>query len=563
MDVRADKLRQQAQEEARDFLENGRQYRMGYIEAEKPHPLTRRLSQTCGRAMDEGIGLLFSVDTQMATRAAETLKTDEYAQFADAIRKTLQGDGRVVFSGCGSSGRLSMGLERFWRSAIEKLSGRYPQAKGALEEKLERVGNIMTGGDYAIIRAAESFEDSTALGARQARQWNLGPKDLLIGVTATGETTSILGTAGQALADGAGVCMLICADHKPLIEKMERARVVYSNPNCRVMELPCGPMALTGSTRMQSSTFEQLAGAVALEGALQDILVSAGISCKFPGYGWYGEQFLNMTRQLMGKTSLDLLAGAACREREVYEKGGLITIFADRFLMDVLTDTTERAPTFMTPAFCSEDMTGQQQSWAFVKNPSCDTKQAWLRCFLREPRCINWTKQQYAALGLTRQQIEKIPDISTDALMRFAIGNAPSPDRENAPDTHAFWVDTGAAPDCFREHAARYNTAGELTLEKAGISVAETATDMFEHLCIKLMLNALSTAVMAAMGRVSGNWMTNLSISNKKLVDRGARIVSDLCGVSYEQAVEENYYSRALDPSCSPVQQTIHRLGMK
>ena len=257
MDLKS--LRKQAQEDARYFLEHDQEYRMGYIEAEKPHPLTRRLSQTYARSMEEGITLLLSVDDQMAGRAAQTLAGAEYALFADTIRATLKQGGKVVFSGCGSSGRLSMRLEQSWRNAVAKLSAKYPQAKKALEDKLEYVGNIMTGGDYAVIRAVESFEDSTLLGRAQAKTWSFCEKDLLVGVTATGETTSILGTAAQALEDGASVYMLICSDPKPLIEKMSRAKEVYGCPRCHVISLPCGPMALTGSTRMQSSTFEQFA----------------------------------------------------------------------------------------------------------------------------------------------------------------------------------------------------------------------------------------------------------------------------------------------------------------
>ena len=94
-----------------------------------------------------------------------------------------------------------------------------------------------------------------------------------------------------------------------------------------------------------------------------------------------------------------------------------------------------------------------------------------------------------------------------------------------------------------------------------------TGMDIFEHLCIKLMLNTLSTGVMARMGRIHGNWMTCLAMSNKKLVDRSARIVSDVCGVPYEQALEEIYYSNALAEAqnlrCSAAQETIRRLGMK
>lgn len=565
MDLEA--LRKQAWEEAQFFLENDQEYRMGYIEAEKPHPLTRRLSEVYAESVEEGVKLLLSVDAEMAGRAAQTLAGESYARFADTVRKTLAAGGRVIFSGCGSSGRLSMRLEQSWRNAIAKLSKKYPQAEAALQEKLEAVGNIMTGGDYAVIRAVESFEDSTALGEEQARELHLSEKDLLVGVTATGETTSILGTAMQALRDGASVYMLICADHRPLIDKMARGRVVYNDPKCSVMFLPCGPMALTGSTRMQSSTFEQLAGAVALEGALCDLLRLQGIDMQFRRYSWYGEQFASMTAQLLSEKSVSVLTDASRYEQGVYEAGGLITLYADEFLLDVLTDTTERSPTFMTPPFCSADMVGHEQSWAFVKNPNCDTEEAWERCFLRQPRCIGWSREKYSQLGLNQKQIEKIPDISMKALKRFIIGNEPMPERENCPKSHALWVDAKGAPDAFCRIAERYTSGSELTLERAGISLAETAMDMFEHLCIKLMLNTLSTGVMARMGRIDGNWMTCLAMSNKKLVDRSARIVSDVCGVPYEKALEEIYYSRALAEAQglnrSAAQEAIRRLGMK
>lgn len=557
-----EQFRAQARAQAKDFLENEQEYRMGYIDAEKPHPHTRRLSQTYTESVREGVKLIFEVDDQMAQRAVTTLKTAEYAHFADTIRDVLAKGGRVIFSGCGSSGRLSMRLEQSWRNAISKLSRQYPEKAALLQSKLTSVGNIMTGGDYAVIRAAESFEDSTSLGMAQARELSLGEKDLLVGVTATGETTSILGTATQALRDGAQVCMLICSDPKPVVEKMQRARVVFTHPRCFCLSLPCGPMALTGSTRMQSSTFEQFAAAVALEGALWDLLEQP-----FPGYGQYAEQFKCMTAQLLSDRCVDMLAEATLTEQAVYENKGLITLFADEYLLDVLTDTTERAPTFMTPPFCSADMQGQEPSWAFVKNPTCTTEVAWEKCFLRQPNCIDWEPSFYASLGLTPQQIEKIPDLSRKALKRFIIGNEPAPDRENAPSSHALWVDKKAAPEQFRSHAARYCSHSELTLDGAGLCLPETAMDLYEHLAVKLMLNTLSTGVMARMGRVGGNWMISLAMSNKKLMDRSARIVSDLCQVPYERALEEVIYAKAVAEAQglnrSPAQEAIRALGMK
>ena len=560
-------LRKTAQEKARNFLENEGEYRMGYIEAEQPHPLTRRLSQTYAESTRAGAGLLISVDMEMAQRANQLLKSKEFTRFSLAVQKTLREGGRVIWSGCGSSGRLCMRLENSWRKAIARLAEKYPHAAPRLLAMKEKVGSIMTGGDYAIIRAVESFEDSTALGEKQAQEWHLTPRDLLVGVTATGETTSILGTAQEALRSGASVYMMICSEPGPLVERMERARRIYNHPRCSVLFLPCGPMALTGSTRMQSSTFEQLTGAAAQEDALYALLADCGVEANAPDHAWYGEKFLDTVRQLAAPRCIDLIARTTQREESVYRAGSVITMFAEEYLLDVLTDTTERPPTFMTPPFTSLDMKDQPMSWAFVKNPACDTAQAWQRCFARPLRCIGWTMEQYQALGLSRQQIERIPAIDSRALLRFPIGNEPLPEREEKPGSLAMWVGAEAAPEEFDAHADRYAEKTQFTMAEAGLQLPATWMDLYEHLAMKIMLNTLSTGVMARMGRIDGNWMTCLAMSNKKLVDRSARIVSDVCGIPYERALEECYYSNALIEAenllLSPAQEAIRRLGVR
>jgi N-acetylmuramic acid 6-phosphate etherase len=52
----------------------------------------------------------------------------------------------------------------------------------------------------------------------------------------------------------------------------------------------------------------------------------------------------------------------------------------------------------------------------------------------------------------------------------------------------------------------------------------------------KLLLNMLSTAVMVRMGRVVGNRMVDMQLSNNKLVDRGTKMVMDTLNIDYEQA---------------------------
>ena len=52
----------------------------------------------------------------------------------------------------------------------------------------------------------------------------------------------------------------------------------------------------------------------------------------------------------------------------------------------------------------------------------------------------------------------------------------------------------------------------------------------------KMVLNMISTATMIKLGRVKGNRMVNMQLSNAKLVDRGARMLSEELGLEYDQA---------------------------
>jgi N-acetylmuramic acid 6-phosphate etherase len=52
----------------------------------------------------------------------------------------------------------------------------------------------------------------------------------------------------------------------------------------------------------------------------------------------------------------------------------------------------------------------------------------------------------------------------------------------------------------------------------------------------KLVLNMISTSIMIRLGRVKGNKMVDMQLSNHKLVDRGVRMLMDLIGVEREEA---------------------------
>ena len=54
----------------------------------------------------------------------------------------------------------------------------------------------------------------------------------------------------------------------------------------------------------------------------------------------------------------------------------------------------------------------------------------------------------------------------------------------------------------------------------------------------KLVLNMISTSLMIKLGKIKGNKMVDMQLSNNKLVDRGAKMIMKEIGVSYADAEE-------------------------
>ena len=52
----------------------------------------------------------------------------------------------------------------------------------------------------------------------------------------------------------------------------------------------------------------------------------------------------------------------------------------------------------------------------------------------------------------------------------------------------------------------------------------------------KMVLNMVSTALMIRMGRVEGNRMVKMQLTNEKLIDRGTRMIQESLGLTYDEA---------------------------
>ena len=63
----------------------------------------------------------------------------------------------------------------------------------------------------------------------------------------------------------------------------------------------------------------------------------------------------------------------------------------------------------------------------------------------------------------------------------------------------------------------------------------------------KMVLNMISTSLMIRLGRVEGNRMVRMQLTNAKLVDRGTRMIQESLGLSYDEAQQRLLRSGSVD----------------
>ena len=187
----------------------------------------------------------------------------------------------------------------------------------------------------------------------------------------------------EALRRGSKVFLMFNNPADLLAEHLERSRQAIRNPGVCVLDLHCGPMGLAGSTRMQATTSEQLIAGGALE------MIMCGLLKQVPPD--YAAAFETLLDEL--DASAPAIASYIDFEAEIYRKKGKVTYFADDFLLDIFTDTTERSPTFMLPPFRKKDDKISPPPWAFVKNPVRTTPEVWENGMHRPLRCLEWTRK--------------------------------------------------------------------------------------------------------------------------------------------------------------------------
>ena len=457
--------------DAEAFLKVCDQFRLGELITESPHPLTVGLAEMAQQDLPRAINAFHEVDKRAMAAVAGAL--EPLPELVASLRRTLNRGGRIFIAGCGATGRLALSLEAFSREAW------------LAPADADRVIGFMAGGDAALIRSLEAFEDYPAYGARQLRELGFNKDDLLIAITEGGETPFVIGACLEAAAIAEeSPWFLFCNPPELLRNLVQRCREVLNHPQVRPFYLPTGPMALAGSTRLQATTAQMLVAGAALSEAF--------------GHD-PARELIDRFRCLLDQHDPRALGPLIIAEADVYSAGGIVLYQTPHYGVTVLTDTTERAPTFSLAAFENCQRPDDPMSWSYLSLPAVDTPEAaWFRLLGRAPRTLEWPELN--GRGSLRHLLGH--DIS-------AAAHAWRTARWQPPIHEVFAVESSGPILHFHGHRVQLGAAEEPLL--------------LQHLILKCSLNLHSTLLMGRLGRFESNLMTFVKPSNYKLIDRAAR----------------------------------------
>lgn len=153
----------------------------------------------------------------------------EIIALVEAGYSKMQHGGRLFYLGAGTSGRLGV---------VD--ASECPPTYGVA---FDRVIGIMAGGDGAIRKAVEFAEDDEQQGIKDLMQFNVSPKDFVVGITASGRTPYVLSALQSCKEMGILTGGIACNDNSSLKNVAE-----YT------VEVVTGPEFVTGSTRMKAGT---------------------------------------------------------------------------------------------------------------------------------------------------------------------------------------------------------------------------------------------------------------------------------------------------------------------
>jgi N-acetylmuramic acid 6-phosphate etherase len=158
---------------------------------------------------------------------------ENIALVIDSCRERIENGGRVIYAGAGTSGRIAV-------QDVAELKPTYGLGK-------ETFDYIIAGGDEAIRHSVEGAEDSGEAAAIALAGKRFGPKDVLIGITASGSTPYVIGALNYARSLKGLTVAITNNKDKP---------VKAASDIC--LEVLSGPEVIQGSTRMKAGTSQKM-----------------------------------------------------------------------------------------------------------------------------------------------------------------------------------------------------------------------------------------------------------------------------------------------------------------
>jgi N-acetylmuramic acid 6-phosphate etherase len=173
-------------------------------------------------------------ESQMAAVAAVRPALGAIARAAEAVEARLRGDGRLIYAGAGTSGRIAV------QDGAELIpTFNWPQ---------DRLLLLMAGGNEALLRSAEGAEDEVEHAVRLVQQHGIAGADVIIAVAASGRTPFTLSCMREAKR----------RDALAIGVANNRATPVLDEADFPIW-LDTGAEPIAGSTRMKAGTAQRVA----------------------------------------------------------------------------------------------------------------------------------------------------------------------------------------------------------------------------------------------------------------------------------------------------------------
>lgn len=576
---------------AKNFLENEKQFQLGVIPTEQSNPVTKNLSFIIAKDTEEGVKNLLAADLLIPGVVKKAMASKEFDLLIKDLVRVMTEKKKFVLSSVGASGRMALTLGSMWRKFWFEMISKIPNKKELFMDMINVSDDFMTGGDRALVQSVENYEDYMTFGREQIRESKVGPGDVVLALAECALSASIDASALEGDDLGISTYFFYTNPKDILSKTIERARLVFERKNIHFIDLFVGNMAVAGSTRMQSASVQLLAVGAAFEIAISKFLEQnltedelKVVGSKALKKNEYAKAYTKLLKEMNKPKAVAGMAKVIEKETALYNNKGLVTYTTHDYLIDIMTDTTERQPTFTLPPFRKFADKTSGISWAYVKDPLYPSEVAWQHIFYRPIKGLDWTKEDYIRMQATEDIISNPPLVGSDQVFLYNIGNEDDESRYSTEHSllMAIDIDGSANKDLikwFDDNKGKFSEGvvlrlgnipkGKLSKNEILIPVKtpNTPLNLMTHMMVKVGFNLISTGTMAKMGRIWGNWMIQVFPTNKKLIDRSTRIIANIANIPYEVALDEffkSYLGRSKKEQYreSFVVETLKRLGV-